>query len=128
VIGAGELSIFCGALIGAGLGFLWFNAPPAMVFMGDTGSLSLGGALGAISIITKHELVLAIIGGLFVLETVSVIVQVASFKLTGKRVFRMAPLHHHFEKKGWAESTVVIRFWIIAVVLALIGLSTLKLR
>jgi phospho-N-acetylmuramoyl-pentapeptide-transferase len=128
VIGAGELSIFCGALIGAGLGFLWFNAPPAMVFMGDTGSLSLGGALGAISVITKHELVLAIIGGLFVLETVSVIVQVASFKLTGKRVFRMAPLHHHFEKKGWAESTVVIRFWIIAVVLALIGLSTLKLR
>lgn len=128
VIGAGELSIFCGALIGAGLGFLWFNAPPAMVFMGDTGSLSLGGALGAISIITKHELVLAIIGGLFVLETVSVIVQVASFKLTGKRVFRMAPLHHHFEKKGWAEATVVIRFWIIAVVLALIGLSTLKLR
>jgi phospho-N-acetylmuramoyl-pentapeptide-transferase len=128
VTGAGELSIFCGALIGAGLGFLWFNAPPAMVFMGDTGSLSLGGALGAISIITKHELVLAIIGGLFVLETVSVIVQVASFKLTGRRVFRMAPLHHHFEKKGWAEPTIVIRFWIIAVILALIGLSTLKLR
>lgn len=128
VAGAGELSVFCGALIGAGLGFLWFNAPPAMVFMGDTGSLSLGGALGAISVVTKHELVLAIIGGLFVLETVSVIVQVASFKLTGKRVFRMAPLHHHFEKKGWAEPTVVIRFWIIAVILALIGLSTLKLR
>ena len=117
-----------GALIGAGLGFLWFNAPPAMVFMGDTGSLSLGGSLGAISIITKHELVLLIIGGLFVLETVSVIVQVASFKITGRRVFRMAPLHHHFEKKGWAEPTVVIRFWIIAFILALIGLSTLKLR
>ena len=115
VPGAGELAVFCGAMVGAGLGFLWFNAPPAMVFMGDTGSLSIGGALGAISIITKHELVLAIIGGLFVLEAVSVIVQVASFKLTGKRVFRMAPLHHHFEKKGWAEPTVVIRFWIIAV-------------
>ena len=128
VFGAGELSVFCGALIGAGLGFLWFNAPPAMVFMGDTGSLSLGGSLGAISIITKHELVLIIIGGLFVLETVSVIVQVASFKITGRRVFRMAPLHHHFEKKGWAEPTVVIRFWIIAFILALIGLSTLKLR
>ena len=128
VIGTGELSVLCGSIIGAGLGFLWFNAPPAMVFMGDTGSLSLGGALGAISVITKHELVLAIIGGLFVLETASVIVQVLSFKLTGKRIFRMAPLHHHFEKKGWAEPTVVIRFWIIAVVLALIGLSTLKLR
>jgi phospho-N-acetylmuramoyl-pentapeptide-transferase len=128
VAGAGELAVFCGALIGAGLGFLWFNAPPAMIFMGDTGSLSMGGALGAISVITKHELVLAIIGGLFVLETVSVIVQVASFKLTGKRVFRMAPLHHHFEEKGWAEPTIVIRFWIIAVILALIGLSTLKLR
>jgi phospho-N-acetylmuramoyl-pentapeptide-transferase len=128
VPGAGELAIFCGALVGAGLGFLWFNAPPAMVFMGDTGSLSMGGALGAISVITKHELVLAIIGGLFVLETVSVIVQVASFKLTGRRVFRMAPLHHHFEQKGWAEPTIVIRFWIIAVILALIGLSTLKLR
>ena len=126
--GTGELAVFCGSIIGAGLGFLWFNAPPAMVFMGDTGSLSLGGALGTISVITKHELVLAIIGGLFVLETVSVIVQVVSFKLTGKRIFRMAPLHHHFEKKGWAEPTVVIRFWIIAVVLALIGLSTLKLR
>ncbi len=125
---AGELSVLCGALIGAGLGFLWFNAPPAMVFMGDTGSLSLGGALGAISVVTKHELVLAIIGGLFVLETVSVIVQVASFKLTGRRVFRMAPLHHHYEQKGWAEPTIVIRFWIIAVILALIGLSTLKLR
>lgn len=110
------------------MGFLWFNAPPAAVFMGDTGSLALGGVLGAISIITKHELVLVIIGGLFVLEAVSVIVQVASFKLTGKRVFRMAPIHHHFEKKGWSESTVVVRFWIIAVVLAMIGLSTLKLR
>jgi len=128
VPGSGELAVFCGALCGAGLGFLWFNAPPAMVFMGDTGSLSMGGALGAISVITKHELVLAIIGGLFVIETVSVIMQVSSFKLTGKRVFRMAPLHHHFEKKGWAEPTVVIRFWIIAAVLALIGLSTLKLR
>lgn len=128
VNGTGELAVFCGALVGAGLGFLWFNAPPAMVFMGDTGSLSMGGALGAISVATKHELVLAVIGGLFVLETVSVMVQVASFKLTGRRVFRMAPLHHHFEKKGWAESTIVIRFWIIAFVLALIGLSTLKLR
>jgi phospho-N-acetylmuramoyl-pentapeptide-transferase len=126
--GTGELAVFCGALVGASLGFLWFNAPPAMVFMGDTGSLSVGGALGAISVVTKHELVLAIIGGLFVLETVSVMVQVASFKLTGKRVFAMAPLHHHFEKKGWAEPTIVIRFWIIAFVLALIGLSTLKLR
>ncbi|MGE5514918.1 MAG: phospho-N-acetylmuramoyl-pentapeptide-transferase [Bacteroidota bacterium] len=128
VAGSGELAVFCGALVGAGLGFLWFNAPPAMVFMGDTGSLSMGGALGAISVVTKHELVLAIVGGLFVLETVSVIVQVASYKLTGKRVFRMAPLHHHFEKKGWAEPTVVIRFWIIAGILALVGLSTLKLR
>tara|TARA_Y100000589_G_C27046595_1_gene585432 strand:+ start:123 stop:986 length:864 start_codon:yes stop_codon:yes gene_type:complete len=128
VPGAGELSVFCGALVGAGLGFLWFNAPPAMVFMGDTGSLSMGGALGAVSVITKHELVLAVVGGLFVLETVSVIVQVASFKLTGKRVFQMAPLHHHFEKKGWAEPTIVIRFWIVAVILALVGLATLKLR
>ena len=126
--GAGEMSILCGALIGAAMGFLWFNAPPAAVFMGDTGSLALGGVLGIISVITKHELVLAIIGGLFVLEAVSVIVQVASFKLTGKRVFRMAPIHHHFEKKGWSESTIVIRFWIIAVVLAMVGLSTLKLR
>ncbi len=128
VSGAGELSVFLGALIGAGLGFLWFNAPPASVFMGDTGSLSMGGALGAVSVVTKHELVLAIVGGLFVLEAVSVIVQVVSFRLTGRRVFRMAPLHHHFEKMGWAEPTVVIRFWIIAVVLALVGLSTLKLR
>lgn len=128
VPGTGELAIVCGALVGAGLGFLWFNAPPAMIFMGDTGSLALGGALGTIAVATKHELVLAIIGGLFVLETVSVIVQVLSFKLTGKRVFRMAPIHHHFEQKGWEESTVVIRFWIISVVLALIGLATLKLR
>jgi len=128
VAGTGELAVFCGALVGASLGFLWFNAPPAMVFMGDTGSLSVGGALGGISIVTKHELVLAIIGGLFVLEAVSVIVQVASFKLTGRRVFRMAPLHHHFEKKGWAEPTIVIRFWIIASILALVGLATLKLR
>ncbi len=128
VPGSGELAIFCGALVGGGLGFLWFNAPPAKVFMGDTGSLSLGGALGTVSVVTKHELVLAIVGGLFVLETVSVIVQVLSFKLTGKRIFRMAPLHHHFEKKGWAEPTIVIRFWIIASILALAGLSTLKLR
>ncbi|NQU59822.1 MAG: phospho-N-acetylmuramoyl-pentapeptide-transferase [Rhodospirillales bacterium] len=128
VPGAGELAVFLGALAGGGLGFLWFNAPPAKIFMGDTGSLSLGGALGAVSVVTKHELVLAIVGGLFVLETVSVIVQVLSFKLTGKRIFAMAPLHHHFEKKGWAESTIVIRFWIIASILALAGLSTLKLR
>ena len=128
VRGVGELAIITGAIVGAGLGFLWYNAPPAQIFMGDTGSLSLGGALGAIAVATKHELVLAVIGGLFVLETVSVIVQVVSFKLTGKRVFRMAPLHHHFEKKGWKEETVVIRFWIISVVLALIGLATLKLR
>jgi phospho-N-acetylmuramoyl-pentapeptide-transferase len=128
VTGAGELAVFCGAMVGASLGFLWFNAPPAMVFMGDTGSLASGGALGAVAVVTKHELVLAMVGGLFVLETVSVIVQVASFKLTGKRVFRMAPLHHHFEQKGWEEPTIVIRFWIIAVILALIGLSTLKLR
>ncbi len=128
VQGAGELAVFCAAMVGAGLGFLWFNAPPAMVFMGDTGSLSIGGALGIISVVTKHELVLAIIGGLFVLETVSVIVQVVSFKLTGKRVSRMAPLHHHFEKKGWQEPTIVIRFWIIASILAIAGLSTLKLR
>jgi phospho-N-acetylmuramoyl-pentapeptide-transferase len=128
VLGAGELTVFCGALIGAGLGFLWFNAPPAMVFMGDTGSLAMGGALGSVAVVTKHEIVLAIVGGLFVLETVSVIVQVVSFKLTGKRVFRMAPLHHHFEQKGWAEPTIVIRFWIIALILALIGLATLKLR
>ena len=124
----GETSIFCGSIVGSCLGFLWFNAPPAKIFMGDTGSLSLGGSLGAVSIISKHEIVLGIIGGLFVLETASVIIQVVSYKLTGKRVFRMAPLHHHFEKKGWAESTVVIRFWIISIILALIGLATLKLR
>ena len=126
--GVGEASIFCGSIIGACLGFLWFNAPPAKIFMGDTGSLSLGGSLGAVGIITKHEIVLAITGGLFVLEAISVIAQVVSFKLTGKRIFKMAPIHHHFEKKGWPESTVVIRFWIIAVILALIGISTLKLR
>jgi len=128
VPGAGELAVFCGSLVGACLGFLWFNAPPAQVFMGDTGSLSLGSALGAVAVIVKHELVLAIIGGLFVMETLSVIIQVLSFKLTGKRVFRMAPIHHHFEKLGWSEPTVVIRFWIIACILGLIGLSTLKLR
>jgi phospho-N-acetylmuramoyl-pentapeptide-transferase len=124
----GELSIFCGSVVGACLGFLWYNAPPAKIFMGDTGSLSLGGSLAAIAIIVKHEIVLAIIGGLFVLETVSVIIQVTSYKLTGKRIFKMAPIHHHFEKKGWAESTIVIRFWIIAIILALVGLATLKLR
>ena len=124
----GEAAIFCGAIVGSCLGFLWYNAPPAKIFMGDTGSLSLGGSLAAVAIIVKHEIVLAIIGGLFVLETVSVIIQVISFKLTGKRVFMMAPIHHHFEKKGWAESTIVIRFWIIAIILALIGLATLKLR
>ena len=128
VPGTAELSVVCGALIGAGLGFLWFNAPPAQIFMGDTGSLALGGALGTVAVATKHEIVLAIIGGLFVLETVSVIVQVVSFKLTGKRVFKMAPIHHHFEMMGWTESQVVIRFWIISFVLALIGLSELKLR
>ena len=124
----GELSVLLAALVGASLGFLWFNAPPAMVFIGDTGSLSIGGALGAVAVIIKHEIVLAIVGGLFVLETVSVIVQVISFKWTGKRIFRMAPLHHHFEQKGWAEPTIVVRFWIIAAILSLIGLATLKLR
>ena len=128
ITNVGETSIFCGAMVGSCLGFLWFNAPPAKIFMGDTGSLSLGGSLGAVSIISKHEIVLGIIGGLFVLETASVIIQVISYKLTGKRIFMMAPLHHHFEKKGWAESTVVIRFWIISIILALIGLATLKLR
>jgi len=128
VSGSGELAVICGAMIGAGIGFLWFNAPPAMVFMGDTGSLALGGMLGAVAVITRHEVVLGIIGGLFWLETISVIVQVISFKLTGKRVFRMAPLHHHYEEKGWAEPTIVIRFWIIALVLAIVGLATLKLR
>ncbi len=128
VPGVGELAVFCSALIGAGLGFLWFNAPPAAVFMGDTGALALGGALGAVAVATKHEVVLGIVGGLFVLETVSVIVQVFWFKRTGRRVFLMAPLHHHFEKKGWQEATIVIRFWIISVILALIGLGTLKIR
>ncbi|MDF2974429.1 MAG: phospho-N-acetylmuramoyl-pentapeptide-transferase [Microvirga sp.] len=128
VPGTGELAVLCGALIGAGLGFLWFNAPPAQIFMGDTGSLALGGMLGAIAVAAKHEIVLAIVGGLFVLEILSVIIQVTSFKLTGKRVFKMAPIHHHFEQLGWTEPQVVIRFWIIAVVLALTGLATLKLR
>ena len=128
VAGTGELAVLCGAVLGSGLGFLWFNAPPASIFMGDTGSLALGGMLGSIAVAVKHEIVLAVIGGLFVLEAVSVIVQVASFKLTGKRVFRMAPLHHHFEQKGWTEPQIVIRFWIISVMLALAGLSTLKLR
>jgi phospho-N-acetylmuramoyl-pentapeptide-transferase len=128
VPGAGELAVFCSALIGAGIGFLWFNAPPAAVFMGDTGSLALGGALGAVAVATKHELVLVIVGGLFVVETISVVVQVFWYKRTGRRVFLMAPLHHHFEKKGWAEPTIVIRFWIIAMVLALAGLATLKIR
>ena len=126
--GVGEAAVFCGSIIGASIGFLWFNAPPAKIFMGDTGSLALGGSLGAVGIITKHEIVLAITGGLFVLEAVSVIVQIVSFKLTGKRIFKMAPIHHHFEKKGWSESTVVIRFWIISIILAMIGLATLKLR
>ena len=124
----GETAIFCGAIVGSCLGFLWYNSHPSKIFMGDNGSLSLGGSLAAVAIIVKHEIVLAIIGGLFVLETISVIIQVISFKLTGKRVFMMAPIHHHFEKKGWAESTIVIRFWIIAIILALIGLATLKLR
>ncbi|HEY8332185.1 MAG TPA: phospho-N-acetylmuramoyl-pentapeptide-transferase [Tardiphaga sp.] len=128
VAGTGELAVLCGAVLGAGLGFLWFNAPPASIFMGDTGSLALGGMLGSIAVAVKHEIVLAVIGGLFVLEAVSVIVQVTSFKLTGKRVFRMAPIHHHFEQKGWTEPQIVIRFWIISVMLALVGLSTLKLR
>ena len=126
--GTGEMLIITTAIVGAGLGFLWYNAPPAMVFMGDTGSLALGACLGSIAVATKHEIVWAIIGGLFVLEAVSVMVQVASFKLTGKRVFRMAPIHHHFEQKGWQEPTIVIRFWIIAVILALVGLASLKLR
>ena len=128
VQGTGELAVVCGAVIGAGLGFLWFNAPPAAIFMGDTGSLALGGMLGSVAVATKHEIVLAIVGGLFVLEAVSVIIQVASFKLTGRRVFRMAPIHHHFEHLGWTEPQIVIRFWIIAVLLALVGLSSLKIR
>jgi phospho-N-acetylmuramoyl-pentapeptide-transferase len=124
----GELAVFCAAIVGAGMGFLWFNAPPAAVFMGDTGSLALGGALGAVAVATKHEIVLMITGGLFVVETVSVIIQVFWFKRTGRRVFLMAPLHHHFEKKGWAEPTIVIRFWIVSMILALVGLATLKIR
>jgi phospho-N-acetylmuramoyl-pentapeptide-transferase len=128
VPGTGELLIFASALFGAGLGFLWYNAPPAAVFMGDTGSLALGGALGAIAVCTKHEIVLAVVGGLFVVEALSVIIQVAYFKRTGKRVFLMAPIHHHFEKKGWAEPQIVIRFWIISLILAMIGLATLKVR
>ncbi|HZT25913.1 MAG TPA: phospho-N-acetylmuramoyl-pentapeptide-transferase [Pseudolabrys sp.] len=128
VAGTGELAVLCGAVIGASLGFLWFNAPPASIFMGDTGSLALGGMLGATAVAIKHEIVLAIIGGLFVLEALSVIVQVLSFRLTGKRVFKMAPIHHHYEQLGWTESQIVIRFWIVAVVLALAGLASLKLR
>ncbi len=128
VAGTGELLIFCAALFGGGLGFLWYNAPPAAVFMGDTGSLALGGALGAIAVCTKHEIVLAIVGGLFVVEALSVIIQVLYYKRTGKRVFLMAPIHHHFEKKGWAEPQIVIRFWIISLILAMIGLATLKVR
>jgi phospho-N-acetylmuramoyl-pentapeptide-transferase len=128
VPGVGELGVFCAALIGSGLGFLWYNAPPAAVFMGDTGSLALGGALGAVAVATKHEIVLLIVGGLFVVETVSVIIQVFWYKRTKRRVFLMAPLHHHFEKKGWAEPTIVIRFWIISMILALVGLATLKIR
>ena len=128
VPGTGELAVVCAALIGAGSGFLWFNAPPALIFMGDTGSLALGGLLGTIAVATKHEIVLIIIGGLFVVEAVSVILQVASFKLTGKRIFLMAPIHHHFEKLGWSEPQVVMRFWIVAFVLALLGLATLKVR
>jgi phospho-N-acetylmuramoyl-pentapeptide-transferase len=128
VPGVGEVAVFCGAVIGAGLGFLWYNAPPAKIFMGDTGSLALGGALGAAAVATKHEIVLAIVGGLFVAETLSVMIQVAYFKRTGKRIFLMAPIHHHFEKLGWSESTIVIRFWIISVMLAILGLATLKLR
>ena len=128
VANAGEIAIFCSALIGAGLGFLWFNAPPAKVFMGDTGSLAFGGSIGAISVITKHEIVLAIIGGVFVIEALSVIIQVYYYKFTGKRFFKMAPIHHHFEKLGWSEPTIVIRFWIISIIFALIGIATLKLR
>ncbi|MDG2521743.1 phospho-N-acetylmuramoyl-pentapeptide-transferase [Caulobacter segnis] len=126
--GVGELAVFCGSIIGAGMGFLWYNAPPAKIFMGDTGSLALGGALGAVAVSSKHEIVLAIVGGLFVAEALSVMIQVAYFKKTGKRIFLMAPIHHHFEKLGWAESTVVIRFWIVSLMLALVGLATLKLR
>jgi phospho-N-acetylmuramoyl-pentapeptide-transferase len=128
VVGAGELAVLCSALVGGGMGFLWFNAPPAKVFMGDIGALGLGGALGAVAMVTKHEIVLMIVGGLFVVETLSVVIQVFWFRRTGRRVFLMAPLHHHFEKKGWAEPTIVIRFWIISMILALVGLATLKIR
>ncbi len=128
IAGAGELAVFCGAIVGAALGFLWFNTYPAQVFMGDVGSLALGAALGSIAMVTRHEVVLAIIGGVFVVETLSVIIQVASFKLIGKRVFRMAPIHHHFELKGWAEPKIIVRFWIISIILALVGLATLKIR
>ena len=125
---AGELSIFCGAMVGAGIGFLWFNTYPAQVFMGDVGALSLGGSLGAVAVFTKNEILLVVIGGVFVLEAISVMVQVVSFKMTGKRIFKMAPLHHHFELKGWAEPKVIVRFWIISIVLAIASLATLKLR
>jgi phospho-N-acetylmuramoyl-pentapeptide-transferase len=128
VAGSGELAVFCGAMAGAGLGFLWFNTYPAQVFMGDVGALALGAALGTVAVITRHEIVFFIMGGIFVLETVSVILQVASFKLTGRRIFRMAPIHHHFELKGWPEPRVIVRFWIITVMLVLFGLATLKLR
>jgi phospho-N-acetylmuramoyl-pentapeptide-transferase len=128
VSGTGELTVLCGAMVGAGMGFLWYNSHPAEIFMGDTGSLALGGALGTIAVITKHEILLAIVGGMFVLEALSVIIQVGSFKLRGKRVFQMAPIHHHFELQGWAESKVIVRFWIIGIILALLALSTLKLR
>ena len=128
IAGVGELGVFCGALAGAGLGFLWFNTYPAQVFMGDVGALALGSSLGVVAVIVRHEIVLIIMGGVFVMETLSVILQVASFKLTGKRIFRMAPLHHHFELKGWPEPRVIVRFWIITVILVLFGLATLKLR
>jgi phospho-N-acetylmuramoyl-pentapeptide-transferase len=128
VIGAGELAVFCAAVAGAALGFLWYNAYPAQVFMGDVGSLALGGALGMVAVVTKFEVVLAVVGGVFVLETLSVILQVASFKTRGKRIFRMAPIHHHFELKGWAEPKIIVRFWIVSIILALVGLTTLKLR
>jgi phospho-N-acetylmuramoyl-pentapeptide-transferase len=126
--GSGELTVFCGALLGASLGFLWYNAHPAEVFMGDVGSLSLGGALGTLAVVTKHELILIIVGGIFVMETVSVVLQVASYKLTGKRIFKMAPIHHHFEQIGWPESKVIVRFWIVGIILALVSISSLKLR
>jgi len=128
ISGAGELTVFCGAMVGASMGFLWFNSHPAQVFMGDVGSLSLGGSLGTVAVITKHEILLAIVGGMFVIEALSVIIQVGSFKLRGKRVFKMAPLHHHFELTGWAESKIIVRFWIIGIVMALLAVSTLKLR